>query len=637
MPPGQAELQAISFDTRISLLGIVVQLFSAALIGALFHTLHRHVRARAYVREWSAAWIALTVAIAAVLLRYLTASGWAAIYFEDRPAHRDLATAAYYVVYQFGKFVFWGLILSGVVAFVRAGAPPRRAWMVAVAFAAAATTVAISSVLDDVVSWQSPYAVVTTALAAAILLRMPRERASLGTRLMAGVLIALALLWAAYFKNQAMRESGILPDVFLFLRRYNSFIDLLMQTVLAVTMVITIFLDLERDAEAARDERQRMQERLAHSQRLESLGRVVSGVAHELNNPLTAILGFSEELRAFNREGEEREFLQIIHEQAQRCRAIVRDLLAFARTRAAERAPIDAADRIARVVRGLAPQLRERRVELATDVPALPPLTADASAIEQVFTNLLANAIHASPEGGRISIAARARGKVLEFSIEDEGPGVARALRDRIFEPFFTTKAPGTGTGLGLSVTHGIVAAHGGAIACEDRADGRRGARFVVTLPLCGTAPPDGATGDAPRADGRAASAACVLIVDDEESVRRLIVRGFEQRGHATVSAAGGREALTLLGENPAIDALVTDLRMSGFSGFELIDRIAKLRPELLDRCVAITGDRAAPEVVKMLEHSRIPILEKPLEVEALVARVQELVEAARAAATRAS
>ncbi len=640
MPLGQVALDEISFDTKLALLGIVVQFASAFLIGALFHTLQRHARARPYVREWSAAWIALSVAIAALLVRYLGAAGWAALYFEDAPRQKDLVTAAFYVVYQFGKFAFFGLLLSGSVAFVRAGPPPRRPWMVVAAIAAAVATVAISFGLDDVVTWQTPFAVAATAVAGTILLRAPPTRRSFGTRAMASILFALALLWVAYSGCHEARTSGPLAGFFLFMRKYNSFIDLVMQTVLAVGMVITIFLDLERDAEAARDERLRMTERLAQAQRLEALGRVVSGVAHELNNPLTAILGFTEELRGFGRTGEESEFLQIVHEQAQRCRAIVRDLLAFARSRAADRVAIDSAELIARVVRGFAPQLKAHRLELATDLPAaLPALSADPAALEQVFTNLLSNAIHASPEGGRIALGARAHDGVVEFWIEDEGPGVARELRDRVFEPFFTTKAPGSGTGLGLSVTHGIVAAHGGTITIDDRADGRRGARFVVTLPVCADAsavlasdvtPP-------PASDPRSGPPACVLVVDDEESVRRLLVRGFEQRGFTTVVAAGGREALACLAGNPAIEAVVTDLKMSDLSGFELIDRLATLRPELLDRCIAITGDRDSPEVAQLLERSRVAVLEKPLSVDLLVSHVRKLVDAARAAAAQAS
>ncbi|HET6163796.1 MAG TPA: ATP-binding protein [Planctomycetota bacterium] len=640
MPLGQVALDSVSFETKLSLLGIVVQLASAVLIGALFHTLQRHARARPYVREWSAAWIALSIAIAALLVRYLGAASWAALYFEDAPRQKDWATAAFYVVYQFGKFAFFGLLLSGTVAFVRAGTPPRRPWMVVAAIAAAVATVAISFGLDDVVTWQTPFAVAALAAAGTFLLRAPRSRASFGTRGMAAVLFALVLLWIAYSGCADARTHGPLAGFFQFMRRYNSFIDLVMQTVLAVGMVITIFLDLERDAEAARDERLRMTERLAQSQRLEALGRVVSGVAHELNNPLTAILGFTEELRGFGRTGEEAEFLQIVHEQAQRCRAIVRDLLAFARSRSAERVAVDPAELIARVVRGFAPQLKAHRLELATELaPALPALSGDPSALEQVFTNLLSNAIQASPEGGRILLSARAHDGVVEFRIEDEGPGVARDLRDRVFEPFFTTKAPGSGTGLGLSVTHGIVAAHGGTIACDDRAEGSRGARFVVTLPVGADASAVLASGvtPPPASDARSGPPACVLVVDDEESVRRLLVRGFEQRGFTVVSAAGGRDALACLAANPAIDAVVTDLKMSDLSGLELIDRLATLRPDLRDRCIAITGDRESPDVTQLLERKRVAVLEKPLSVDSLVARVRKLVEKARAAAAARS
>jgi DNA-binding NtrC family response regulator len=136
-----------------------------------------------------------------------------------------------------------------------------------------------------------------------------------------------------------------------------------------------------------------------------------------------------------------------------------------------------------------------------------------------------------------------------------------------------------------------------------------------------------------PASDLRSGPPARVLIIDDEESVRRLLVRGFEQRGFTTVAAAGGREALALLATDRSIDAVVTDLKMSGLSGFELIEQLATLRPELLDRCVAVTGDCDSPEVAELLERRRLPVLEKPLSVDALASRVKKLVEKARAAA----
>jgi CheY-like chemotaxis protein len=334
----------------------------------------------------------------------------------------------------------------------------------------------------------------------------------------------------------------------------------------------------------------------------------------------------------------------VIHEQAERCRAIVRDLLTFARSRTTERVAVDAGELVARVVRGFDPELRRRALdfEIETDA-ALPNVFAEPPALEQVFANLIANAIHASPDGGRIRVAARPVAANVEFSIEDEGAGVPRELRDRIFEPFFTTKAPGHGTGLGLSVTHGIVAAHGGTIRCEDRLDGRRGARFVVVLPVRAPAAKRRAITDVFPAAALAAVAASatpprparplrVLIADDEESVRRLLVRRLTQKGFETFEAATGRGAREQIAAHPDLDVVVTDLKMPEGSGIELIDWLARHDPTLLTRSIVITGDAQSHDVAQFAARVRCKIFEKPLDFDEIVAKVEALA-AGRAAA----
>ena len=648
------QLALLGFDDRLSfghlaLLGIVVQTTSAALLAAVFHTIRRHSRGRAYVREWSAAWIALTVAIAAVFMRYVTAESWDSPRFVQYHWTRaELAVPVLDSIYQFGKFLFFGLLLSGSIAFARSAAAPRRPWMALVALAVAIATVLISGSLNDVVVWQGPVAVVATTAAAFVLLRLRGDRANFGTRALGGVLLVYAIVWAAYCWSFFIRDDATasVPELLTTLRTYNSFIDVLLQTTLALAMIITIFLDLEREAEVARHERQRMQERLAQSQKLEALGGVVSGVAHELNNPLTAILGFSEEMRRLHPEGDTAECARVVHEQAERCRAIVRDLLTFARSRTAERVAVDTSELIARVVRGFDPEMRRRALDFELESDAnLPPLLAEPAALEQVFANLIANAIHASPDGGRIRVSARPAGRSVEFWIEDEGPGVPRELRDRIFEPFFTTKAPGQGTGLGLSVTHGIVATHGGTIRCDDRADGRSGARFVVALPVEG---PDAksktkrlsrsdlaaacsapAAPDAPSPAESVTSAGKpplrVLVADDEEAVRRLLVRRVKQRGFEVFEAASGRTALQQIADHPDLDAIVSDLKMPDTSGFELLEWLATHLPGLLERTIVISGDVQSQAVTKVVKRFRCAIFEKPLDLDAVVAKIESL------------
>lgn len=249
-------------------------------------------------------------------------------------------------------------------------------------------------------------------------------------------------------------------------------------------------LSIARDITEARrtdEERVQLQMQLAQSQRMQTVGRVVSGVAHELNNPLAAILSFSELLLEDERTPADEEALRIIHDQALRSRAIVRDLLAFVRRRqerVRERlAPHALADT---VLRALRPQLERSggRVELAPGAEDV-HVRADRAGLEQVLTNLLMNALHAATAEGEVMVRVEQRGATCRIVVEDDGPGIPAEVMPHIFEPFFTTKGTGQGTGLGLPVSLGIVEQHGGTLTAENRAKAEAGgARFIVELPV---------------------------------------------------------------------------------------------------------------------------------------------------------
>lgn len=249
--------------------------------------------------------------------------------------------------------------------------------------------------------------------------------------------------------------------------------------------VLSIARDIT-DARRADEERAQLQIQLAQSQRMQTVGRVVSGVAHELNNPLAAILSFSELLLEEERSPADQEALRIIYDQALRSRAIVRDLLAFVRRRQervretlAPHALADAA------LRALRPQLALAggQVELAAGGEDV-HVRADRAGIEQVLTNLLLNAAHAATPGGSVRVSVERRGERCRIVVEDSGPGIPAEVMPHIFEPFFTTKGTGQGTGLGLPVSLGIVEQHGGTLTAENRAAAEGGgARFVVELP----------------------------------------------------------------------------------------------------------------------------------------------------------
>ena len=388
--------------------------------------------------------------------------------------------------------------------------------------------------------------------------------------------------------------------------------------------------------ERERDERERLHQQVAQAARLEAVGRMVSGVAHELNNPLTAIMAFAQDLLFEARSEPDREALTVIVQQAQRCRVIVGDLLIFARNRRDERRRLAPSDMVSRVLRVFERDSSRNGVILDVDVTRdLPPADVDPIGIEQVLTNLLTNAFQAAPRGGRVTLRARARGDRLEFEVEDSGPGIPPDVMPRLFEPFFTTKEVGHGTGLGLSVSHSIVLQHGGDIRAENLGAGRTGARFVVSLPFV-----DRRSG--PRTEGDASEPPPppvdpihrrVLVVDDEEAIRSAMRRSLERRGWAVDEAADGREALLRLevgGRPVAYDAVVTDLRMPGMSGIELCEELGRKHPDLLERTVIITGDTASPTVVEFLARTDRPYLQKPFDMRALV-DVIDRVGAARA------
>jgi len=385
--------------------------------------------------------------------------------------------------------------------------------------------------------------------------------------------------------------------------------------------------------EREREERERLQQQVSQAARLEAVGRMVSGVAHELNNPLTAIMAFAQDLLLGARNDADREALTVIVQQAQRCRVIVGDLLIFARNRRDERRRLAPSDMVGRVLRVFERDSSRNGVILDVDVARdLPPADVDPIGIEQVLTNLLTNALQATPRGGRVSLRARAKEDHLEFEIEDSGPGIPPDAMPRLFEPFFTTKELGQGTGLGLSVSHTIVQQHGGEIRVENLPEGRGGARFVVSLPFV-----DRRAGDQPTGEAEAPSppeskpARRILVVDDEDVIRSAMRRSLERRGWTVDEAADGREALLRLdvgGRVVSYDAVVTDLRMPGMSGIELCRELGARYPEILERTIVITGDTASPTVVEFLGQTDRPFLQKPFDMRALVELIDRVATA---------
>jgi PAS domain S-box-containing protein len=409
-----------------------------------------------------------------------------------------------------------------------------------------------------------------------------------------------------------------------------------------VASVAAVWIDETAEISAER-ERDTLRGRVANAERIEALAKLVSGVAHELNNPLAAILNFSEDLLADPRPDEERSALEVIQAQALRSRTIVRDLLSFVRkghgrprTRETPGAILETL--ILTVRPGLAGQ--GIAFDAAVSDPDT-PLVIDRAGFEQVVTNLLTNAAQAAGAGGAVRIASRRDHQWFEVVVEDNGGGIREEHFSRIFEPFFSTKPTGQGVGLGLSVSLGIVEAHGGELRAENRGtDAGGGARFTMRLPVAPALPAaDGDGAGVPAAEPRTkprerrtapgslaplpARRSSILVIDDEESIRRVLRRYFERRGWAVDEAPDGTTALVkLLRPDSAVlfDVVLCDMKMPGLSGAELYRRLEADAPAIIDRLILSSGDVTATDVADFLATVSTPVLEKPFELHMLEA-----------------
>jgi two-component system NtrC family sensor kinase len=379
-------------------------------------------------------------------------------------------------------------------------------------------------------------------------------------------------------------------------------------------------------------ERQKLQDQsrdlfhqLAQAEKLASLGQTMSGVAHELNNPLATILACAERLAGRRLDDQTRRDLDAIHNAADRAARIVRNLQTFARKRHTTRTMVD----LNQVVREtLALRAYEQRVAnvmiLEALAAGLPPVFADPHQIQQVLLNLIINAEQAM-------LAANGRGllilrswheperEAVVLEVNDDGPGVPEEVRPKIFDPFFTTKPVGKGTGLGLSVAYAIAQEHGGQISV--RSSEGRGASFFLELPVGGTnlRPPEPV--QAPRLPN-VPPGTRALVIEDEEALGEAVAGAMTDAGFRVDRAVDGAEALVKIRER-AYDVVICDLKMPRVDGVAFYREVAATMPQLARRIVFVTGDVAGTDAGHFLEETACRWLAKPF-------RLRDLVRVAR-------
>jgi hypothetical protein len=399
--------------------------------------------------------------------------------------------------------------------------------------------------------------------------------------------------------------------------------------------VLSSIVDISARKQAEAD-RRLLEEQLRHSQKMEAIGRLAGGVAHDFNNVLAAIIGFTEFARNAAAEPRVRADLTEALQAAERGRQIVERILAFSRRKPLEPRPLSLEDLVQEVV-GLLRATVPPSIAIRTSVsPESPRVLADPGSLHQVLMNLATNAVHAMPTGGELEIrvepfyvrdsVARARpnlreGTYTRLAVCDTGHGIDPSLRDRVFEPFFTTKPQGSGTGLGLAIVHGIIRDHDGVVELTSAVGA--GTTVECLLPALN---PDGTldtrtVDDIPHGHGER-----VLLIDDEPTLVQIGRRRLEELGYRVVAESDPERAVDrFLADPAAVDLVVTDYSMAQLSGLEVVRRMREAAPGL--PAILLTGfvEELPPETLAAAGIDRM--LRKPVSTSQLARSLADLLQ----------
>jgi two-component system NtrC family sensor kinase len=362
------------------------------------------------------------------------------------------------------------------------------------------------------------------------------------------------------------------------------------------------------------------------AEKLSALGQTISGVAHELNNPLATILAWAERLAEAPGDEKARRGLDVILKEAERAARIVRNLLTFARKRQSTRMMVDVNDIVRETLALRAYEQRVNNIEAIQALAAtMPQVFADGYQVKQILLNLIINAEQAmASAGGRGTVTVRswhdAERESVVLEVNDDGPGIAPELQARIFDPFFTTKEVGTGTGLGLSVAFAIVQEHGGHMWVVSEPG--RGSSFYVELPVSGVALQQQQKIAPAAIPADAFAGLKALVVEDEPALAAAVSEALADAGFDVDRAADGEEGLTRVSHG-AYDLIVCDLKMPRIDGMQFYRAIAAATPSLARRVIFVTGAVAGTDAERFLEETGCRWLAKPF-------RLGDLLRAAR-------
>ncbi|RMF94058.1 MAG: PAS domain S-box protein [Candidatus Schekmanbacteria bacterium] len=338
-----------------------------------------------------------------------------------------------------------------------------------------------------------------------------------------------------------------------------------------------------------------LQENLIQAEKLSSIGEMAAGVAHELNNPLTAIIGYSNLLMDKKVSNDVKRQLQIINQQSQRCQNIVSNLLMFSRKYSAKKEYVNLNDLIKSTIALTAYDMNSGGIIIEEEyAEGMPSAFVDGNKLQQVFVNLIQNARYAvevaDKKEKKISVKTAFDEKFFTIEVADTGIGIEKDKIKKIFDPFFTTKEVGKGTGLGLSISYGIIKEHGGDIYVRSKP--REGTKFIVKLPVLEGKPEESKKVESPDIDkdGITFGKKRVLVIDDEEVIRDILELYLTDDGHDVDLTASARHALRMIKEK-RYDLIFSDIRMPDLDGLSFLEQLRYIDGSLADRVIFITGD----------------------------------------------
>ncbi len=387
---------------------------------------------------------------------------------------------------------------------------------------------------------------------------------------------------------------------------------------------VTIIEDITKRRQLEK-ERRAIERRAQIASRLASVGEMASGMAHEINNPLTAVIGFAQLLMKKDIPKDARKYARTIHDGAQRVAGIVARLLIFARQEKPSRNSVSINEILENTIALRAYTMKTGNIEVATQLASdLPRTMADAGQLQQVFLNIIINAeteMKLAHERGKLSIKTETVGDTIRISFKDNGPGIAKENLKKIFDPFFTTREVGKGTGLGLSLCHAVIAEHNGQIYAKSKLGS--GATFIVELPVVREEKQlesIESTANEPKNEAKAK----ILVVDDEPTVRQFLSEMLTDQGHEVETVDNAADALKMI-ESKGYSHILLDIKLPGVSGIELYKTLKEKGRSLTRKVIFITGDIMGVDTRDFFSKTKARYISKPFDIQQLNKQIRDI------------